>query len=134
MAAASEPSSISPLDVVRVLRSAGPALLTQAGLHGDLIRVEWAAEKERIVRLVAAAFVALIAVLCVLLTAGALVLAFAWDTPYRAWVAAGLVVAYLAVALIAWQRFKVHVARGGDAFAATREEFAADLALIRSRL
>ena len=134
MAAAPESASISPLDVVRVLRSAGPALLTQAGLHGDLIRVEWAAEKERIVRLVAAAFIALIALLCLLLTAGALVLAFSWDTPYRAAVAAGLAIVYAVIAAIAWQRFKVHTARGSESFAATREELAADVALIRSRL
>lgn len=134
MAAAPDSASISPLDVVRVLRSAGPALLTQAGLHGDLIRIEWAAEKERIVRLVAAAFVSLVAVLCVLLTAGALALAFSWDTPYRTPVAAGLVIAYAAIAVIAWRRFKFHTSRGGEAFAATREELAADLALIRSRL
>jgi uncharacterized membrane protein YqjE len=134
MAATPEAASISPLDVVRVLRSAGPALLTQAGLHGDLIRVEWAAEKERIVRLVAAAFIALVALLCVLLTVGALVLAFSWDTPYRAAVAAGLVIVYAAIAAIAWQRFKVHTSRGGEAFAATREELAADMALIRSHL
>lgn len=134
MTATPEAASISPLDVVRVLRSAGPALLTQAGLHGDLIRVEWAAEKERIVRLVAAAFIALVALLCVLLTVGALVLAFSWDTPYRTAVAAGLVIVYAAIATIAWQRFKVHTSRGGEAFAATREELAEDMALIRSHL
>jgi uncharacterized membrane protein YqjE len=134
MAATPEAASISPLDVLRILRSAGPALLTQAGLHGDLIRVEWAAEKERIVRLVAAAFIALVALLCVLLTVGALVLAFSWDTPYRAAVAAGLVIVYAAIAAIAWQRFKVHTSRGGEAFAATREELAEDMALIRSHL
>jgi len=134
MAATPEPASISLLDVVRVLRSAGPALLTQAGLHGELIRVEWAAEKERIVRLVAAAFVSLVALLCVLLTAGALVLAFSWDTRFRLAVAAGLVIAYAAIAAIAWHRFKFHSSRGGESFAATREELAADVALIRSRL
>src|SRR5687768_12253516 len=132
--AATPDTSISPLDVVRVLRSAGPALFTQAGLHGDLIRVEWAAGKERLVRLVAAAFIALVAVLCVLLTVGALVLAFSWDTPYRAAVAAGLVIVYAAIAAIAWQRFKVHTSRGGEAFAATREELAEDMAVIRSHL
>ena len=134
MAATPESNPISPLDVVRVLRSAGPALLAQAGLHGDLIRVEWAAEKERIVRLVAAAFIALVALLCVLLTVGALVLAFSWDTPYRAAVAVGLVLVYAAVAAIAWQRFKFHTSRGSESFAATREELAADMALIRSHL
>jgi uncharacterized membrane protein YqjE len=134
MEAAPQSASISPLDVVRILRSAGSSLLTQAGLHGQLARVEWAAEKRRIAGLLIAALIAGIGVLCALLMAGALVLAFSWDTPYRVPVAIGLVLFYAACAGFAWMRFKALSARGHEAFAGTREEIAADVALIRSRL
>ncbi len=134
MATAPESASINPLDVVRMLRSAGSALLTQAGLHGQLARVEWEAEKDRIVRMVATALVAFASLLCTMLLVGALVLAFSWDTPYRIPVAIGLVAAYAACVGAAWYRFKALSAQSDDAFAGTREELAADLALIRSRL
>jgi uncharacterized membrane protein YqjE len=134
MGTAPQSASISPLDVVRILRSAGSSLLTQAGLHGQLARVEWAAEKKRITGLLIAALIASIGVLCTLLMAGALVLAFSWDTPYRIPVAVGLVLFYAACAGFAWMRFTTLSARGREAFAGTREEIAADLALIRSRL
>jgi uncharacterized membrane protein YqjE len=127
-------ASISPLDVVRILRSAGSSLLTQAGLHGQLARVEWTAEKKRISELLIAALMAGIGVLCTLLMAGALVLAFSWNTPYRIPAAVGLVLFYAACAAFAWMRFKTLSARGREAFAGTREEIAADLAMIRSRL
>jgi len=134
METAPRPASISPLDVVRILRSAGSSLLTQAGLHGQLARVEWAAEKNRLTGLLIAALIVGIGVLCTLLMAGALVLAFSWDTPYRIPAALGLVLFYAACAGFAWLRFKNLSARGREAFAGTREEIAADLALIRSRL
>ncbi len=134
METAPQSASISPLDVVRILRSAGSSLLTQAGLHGQLARVEWAAEKKRISGLLIAALIAGIGVLCTLLMAGALVLAFSWDTPYRIPAAVGLVLFYAACAGFAWMRFKTLSARGREAFAGTREEIAADLAMIRSRL
>jgi uncharacterized membrane protein YqjE len=131
---APQSASISPLDVVRILRSAGSSLLTQAGLHGQLARVEWAAEKSRLTGLLIAALIVAIGVLCTLLMTGALVLAFSWDTAYRIPAAVGLVLFYAACAGFAWLRFKALSARGREAFAGTREEIAADLALIRSRL
>jgi uncharacterized membrane protein YqjE len=134
MDTAPQSGSITPLDVVRILRSAGSALATQAGLHGRLARVEWEAEKKRIASLLVAALIAFIGVLCALLTAGALVLAYSWDTPYRAPAAIGLILFYAACAGFAWWRFRALSARSREAFAGTREELAADLALIRSHL
>lgn len=134
MATAPESGSVTPLDVVRLLRSAGSALLTQAGLHGQLARVEWAAEKSRIARMAAAALIVFIALLCALLMAGVLVLVISWDTSYRVPAAIGLVVFYVACAALAWYRFKALSARSREAFAGTREELAADVDLIRSRL
>jgi uncharacterized membrane protein YqjE len=134
METAPQSASISPLDVVRILRSAGSSLLTQASLHGQLARVEWAAEKKRISGLLFAALIAGIGVLCTLLMTGVLVLAFSWDTPYRIPAAVSLILFYAACAGFAWMRFKSLSGRGREAFAGTREEIAADVAMIRSRL
>ena len=99
MATAPENPSIGPLDVIRLLRSAGAALFTQASLHGQLARVEWAEAKTRL-------------------------LGVAW----------GLVAAYGLIVAFAWHRLRTLSARSSQAFAATREELAADLALLKERL
>lgn len=134
MATAPESAGINPLDAIRVLRTAGSALLTQAGLHGQLVRVEWEAEKHRIVGMAVAALIAFASLLCTLLMAGALALALSWDTRFRIPVAIALVVVYAAILSLAWHRFKALSAQSLDSFAGTREELAADLALIRKRL
>ena len=72
--------------------------------------------------------------LCVMLAAGALVLAFSWDTPYRIAAAIALLAAYGLVAGFAWIRLKALSAQGSQAFTATREELAADIALLKSNL
>ena len=82
MATAPESAGINPLDVIRVLRTAGSALLKQAALHGQLVRVEWEAEKDRIAGMAVAALIAFASLLCTMLMAGALALALA-GTPYR---------------------------------------------------
>lgn len=134
MATAPESAGFNPLDVLRVLRTAGSALLTQVGLHGQLARVEWEAEKDRIAGMAVAALIAFASLLCTMLMAGALALVISWDTRYRIPVAIAVVVVYGVVSLLAWQRFKTLSAQSQDAFAGTREELAADLALIRKRL
>lgn len=134
MAAVPESAGINPLDVIRVLRSAGSALLKQAGLHGQLVRVEWEVEKDRIVGMAVAALIAFASLMCTLLMAGALALVISWDTPYRIPVAIAVLVVYAACLWLAWRRFKTLSAQSRNSFAATREELAADLSLIRERL
>lgn len=132
--ATSPDARFNPLDVVRILRSAGSALFTQATLHGQLARVEWAEEKSRLLQMLAFGLLGCASLLCVLLAAGALVLAFSWDTPYRILAAIALLAAYGLGAVYAWVRLKALSARGSQAFAATREELTADLALLKSNL
>ncbi len=134
MATAPESAGFNPLDVLRVLRTAGSALLTQVGLHGQLVRVEWEAEKDRIVGMAVAALIAFASLVCTMLMAGALALAFSWDTRFRIPVAIVVVVVYASCLLLAWHRFKTLSAQSQEAFAGTREELAEDLALIRKRL
>lgn len=133
MAATPESPSIGPLDLMRLLRVAGAALFTQASLHWQLARIEWAEEKGRLLQMVAVGLLGLAFAGCALLTIGALVIAYSWDTPYRAAAALSVVAVYALGAALAWTRLRVLSALGGRAFAATREEFAADLAVLQGR-
>jgi uncharacterized membrane protein YqjE len=127
-------SLINPIDAIRVLCSAGGPLLDQAILHGELARIEWAQEKARLLKMLAATLVGYMCLLCTLLFAGALVLAFCWGTVYRIPAAGALTALYAAGTAVSWRRLLTLSALGGQSFAATRVELAADIALVRSRL
>ena len=131
-APSSDSIAISPLDAYRLLRRAGGALLTQATLHGELARVEWAQEKRRLLKMLGVVLLGLTALTCMMLFLGFMVLAISWDTPYRVAGVAAMSLIYALATFVAWQRFKVLASLGDDSFAATREELAADLALLRS--
>lgn len=126
--------NINPLNVIRVLRSASGALVSQLGLHGQLARVEWAEEKKRLAGMLIAGLLGFACLLCVLLFGGALSLAFSWDTPYRGIVAIAVMTIYVLAAGVAVHRLTTLSALGVNSFAATREELAADIAMIRARL
>lgn len=127
-------NAFNPLDAIRLLRSAGGALFAQATLHGQLARVEWAEEKTRLMNMAVAALAGFAFLLCFLLFAGGLVIALSWDTQYRVAAVSVLAVIYALAAFIAWRRFQALSAMSDQAFAATREEIAADIALIKSKL
>ena len=129
-----ELSSTTPLDVVRLLRSGGGALLVQALLHGQLARIEWQEEKQRLLQMLAITLLGFACLLCVLLFAGGLLLAATWDTAWRLPAFAGLVLLYGAALAMAWRRFQTLAALGDRAFAGLRAELAADAALLRSNL
>lgn len=131
---AAEPSTTTPLDVVRLLRSGGRALLAQALLHGQLARIEWQEEKKRLLRMLAFTLLGFACLLCALLFAGGLLLAVAWDTAWRLPALAGLVLLYGAATALAWRRFRRLADLGDRAFAGLREELAADAALLRNNL
>lgn len=127
-------ASFSLLDLFRLLRSSGADLFTQMSLHAELAQAEWAEEKNRLLRMLLFAVLGLAFLINILLLAGMLVLVLSWNTGYE-------VPALLAVLLLyglglgyAWRRFDALSARGANTFAATREEIAADIALLKSRL
>lgn len=130
----SDSTTIDLMNAIRILRSAGGALFAQAALHGQLARVEWAEEKSRLLKMLLIMLLGFACLLCVMLFVGALVLAFTWETAYRIPAVMALIAGYGIGTIIAWHRFHALSALSGQAFAATREELAADLALIRSRL
>ncbi len=127
-------NAFNPLDAIRLLRSAGGALFAQASLHGQLARVEWAEEKNRLMNMAVAALAGFAFLLCFLLFTGALLIAFSWETQYRMVTVAILVIIYALAAYMAWRRFHALSALSDQAFVATREEIAADIALIKSKL
>jgi len=127
-------NNMSLLNVVRLLRSAGGALISQATLHGQLARVEWAEEKARLKNMIITALSGFACLLCFMIFFGVLVIAFSWDTPYRIAAVAILTAVYGFAGFMAWRRLDALSALSAQAFAATREEIAADLALIKSKL
>ena len=126
-----ESGAVGPLDAVRILRTAGGAMFDQAVLHTQLARIEIDEEKNRLLHMLVIVLVGFGCWLCALLVAGMLMLAVFWDTPYRLAVAAALVLIHSLGAGVAWQRFKFWSARGGQLFATSRQELAADAAVLR---
>ncbi len=123
---------INSLDIVRLLRSAGGALFAQVALHTELIQVEWAEEKNRLVQMLMFALFGFACGLCLLIFVGVLVLAFSWDTQYRIHAVMGLIATFGLGIFIAWRRFQRLSVLSSHAFAATREELTQDIALMKS--
>jgi len=120
------------IDALRLLFSAGGALLDQAGLHGRLARLDWIEEKARLFSMLVVGLLGFASLLCTMIFIGILVIAPSWDTAYRMPAIFALVALYGLATGLAWRRLRRLSAQGKDAFAATREEFAADVALLRS--
>jgi uncharacterized membrane protein YqjE len=118
----------------QLLRSAASALLAQGALHAELAQVEWAEEKRRLLRMVITLLAGSLCLFCGLCSFSAAALVYSRDTPWQNPVLLGLVLFYCGATLTAWRHFLSLAARGNQAFADTRAELAADLALIRSRL
>ena len=127
-------STVGTLEALRLLRSAGGALLAQAALHGQLARVEWVLEKQRLLKLCFAALLGFACLLCAMLFLGVAVLACSWETPYRFHAIAALIATYSMGVCMALYHIRKLSALGNRAFTATRAELAADVALIKSVL
>ncbi len=127
-------ASISTADVLRIVRSAGGALLLQAGLHGQLLRVEWEQEKARLLKLAMASLLGFVCLLGLLAALATLLLAVYWDTPWRIRAVSALVLIYGLGVACAWRLYKAQAALGERSFSASRSELAADLELLRGKL
>ncbi|MGA2365316.1 MAG: hypothetical protein ABSG12_07465, partial [Steroidobacteraceae bacterium] len=62
--------SVNPLEAVRILQSAGGALFDQLILHGKLLQIEWALERERLLQMLGTALVGYSFLSCALLFSG----------------------------------------------------------------
>ena len=120
--------------MLRMVQRAGAALLVQAALHAQLLQVDWAEEKSRILKMAAAMLMGFACLLGLMLSLGVLLLALCWDTPYRIPAVAGLIALYGLGLALAGYRFQAQSALGSESFAATRTEFAADMDLLGRQL
>lgn len=127
-------AGMKPMDIMRIVRSAGGALLAQAALHGQLARVEWEEEKNRLLGMLIVTLAGFSCLLCLMLFGSAFILAISWETGYRIPVVLILLAVYTLGIILAGLRFRTLAAQGEQTFAATREEIAVDIALIRSKL
>lgn len=128
-----KPDSLNPMDAVRMLHAAGaPLLAEQARLHVALAGVEWKEEKNRLLRMLAVTLLGFACLLCTLLFAGGLAIAATWETAYRLPTLAALAILFGGCTFAAWRRFQAQAALGSQSFAASREELAADTALLKA--
>jgi uncharacterized membrane protein YqjE len=125
---------LNPLSAIRLLRSAGGALLAQAALHAKLASVEWAEEKARLVRIAIAAVLGIISAFCLILLGGIVAIALSWNTPYQTAGVASVLGFYALIAIASGVSLKRQITLGAMSFAATREEIAADLAMFKAKL
>lgn len=122
------------MEIIRRARALFKILLTRLELHGQLISVEWAEERLRLQQLGVVILLAFIFLFCALLFIGIFAVALSWGTEYRNYAIGAVFLAYMLGFCICAYRIKVLVVRSSKTFSATREEIAADLDLIRSRL
>lgn len=132
--ARSDTTAIHPLTALRLLRSAGGALFAQVALHGQLAWVEWAEEKRRLGQMLIVTLLGFACLLAAMLLVTLLVLALSWETAYRIPALMALIAVHALGAAVAWRRLQALSALGCRTFAATREELAADIALLKSTL
>ncbi|HEX2585735.1 MAG TPA: hypothetical protein VHL14_11410 [Steroidobacteraceae bacterium] len=123
-----------PLDVIRVLRPVSGELFARLALYSQLLGVEWAEQKVRLLKMLLTSLLGFVSLLCVMVFTGILVMALSWDSIYRIPAIIAVIGFYGAIAGIAWHRFSSLSALSDQAFVATREEFATDIALIKSKL
>lgn len=122
------------MEILKRLRSMAKIVLARLELHGQLVSVEWAEERQRLQQLFAVSLLGFIFLLCAFLFIGFFVVALAWASDYRLHAIAAMLVFYIVGCCVCVYRVVSLAARSSASFAATREEVAADLALIRSQL
>jgi uncharacterized membrane protein YqjE len=122
------------MEIFQRMRLLMKEILIQAELHGRLFQVEWLQEKNRIQQIICIASLGFAFLLCSLLSLGFFVIAANWAGEYRMLSIAMVCACYLIGLIFCWVRFNALAAKGVESFAATREEFSADIALIRSQL
>jgi uncharacterized membrane protein YqjE len=126
------PPSLTNVPMLGTLRHAGGAVMDHLALHGSLLGLELQQEKLRLMKMLEAAVLGLASVICLLIAIGTLLLLAVWDTPYRLYSVAALVVVYGLITLGAWRAFQAGALKSHGAFALSRENLAADLRLFRN--
>lgn len=121
----------SPGIVEAVKRFAG-SLLGQVQTRLELLTVEWAEEKSRLATLLVALGLVLFFVIMAIAFASFLVVALFWDTPQRLPAMVGIVVFYVAAALIAGLIARSKMKLKSSLFATSAAELRKDRDLLES--
>lgn len=115
------------------LSAALDTLLSQTVLHGQLVWIELAEEKNRLFHQLAVMLLGFLLLFCSVLSLSVLVVIFCWDTPWRMHIIFALTLVYLLASLLSLQHFRRVEALSENAFMDTRRELNADVAMMRSR-
>lgn len=126
--------SVSPLQLLNILRSASGAVFAQASLHAQLAQVEWEEEKQRLCKMAVMGILGFAFFMCFLFLLSIFVIVLAWDSPYRIHTFVGVLVVHLLGLIWAGISIKKLAALASNSFAATRAEIASDIALLKSAL
>ncbi|MEP6656194.1 MAG: phage holin family protein [Betaproteobacteria bacterium] len=111
--------------LARTRRFAG-MLLEHIATRGELLAVEIAEEKQRLVQMVIACGILLVAAAMVLVFAGIWVLVLAWNTTHRELVAGLIPIVFLVVAAGAWFWLKGLIGRRSTLFKDSLRELRQD--------
>ncbi len=101
-------------------------LFAPALMHGQLPRIEWQEEKDRLLKMLAAVLLGFACLLCLVLLTGALLLTLSWETSYRMPVMMALITACVLGTGIACRRFQDLSTAGTQSFASACAEQATD--------
>jgi uncharacterized membrane protein YqjE len=132
--ASADAGARNPLDIIQRLRSIANELLSQMELHGQLFKVEWEEEKNRLIQMLAITLMGFACLLCCMIFIGILAIVISWPTDYRLATIGALVVFYTLGVIACVSHLKRISAQSSGLFAATREELSADIAILRSKL
>ncbi len=122
------------MEIFQRMRLLMKEFFIQIELHGKLFKIEWRQEKNRLQQMLCMASMGFAFALCGLLFFGIFIIAANWSGEYRLLCIALLSAFYFIGFVLCWLRINSLVAKGTQSFAVSREELAADIALIRSRL
>jgi uncharacterized membrane protein YqjE len=129
-----ETKPVNIVSIVQMLGSAGEDFLAQASLHRQLVAIEWQQEKVRLTGMLTTFLLGFCCFLCLMIFISAIVILLTWNTEYQVISLMTLGTLYTLGAYLAWKRFMRAANRTEGAFAATRAEIAADLAMIKSKI
>ncbi len=111
------------------LRQHSAVLIEHVSMYPQLLAIEWRQETRRLTAIICALLVMLASAVCFLLSAGAWVLLYFWDTPWYLPATAAVLLIYLAMYLVAWAQY-AHLCRQAS-FVQSRMQLRMDMRSLR---
>jgi uncharacterized membrane protein YqjE len=108
------------------------AVWEQIGLRLELLGLELAEERTRVVGIAVSCAAIVVGISMTIAFVGLAVLIYAWDTPYRVWVAAAVAGCYAMVAIVGWLSLRHLLERASPLFRHSLAEWRRDVDGIRA--